>query len=133
MAKSPPLEFFKSKSDVLLKDTVFQTGRSLMLCVKQEGSVEHRGSPSGITNHKLELFFCNEPDSLGKIERKFCYQSWKLCCFNRQSGKVKQSIIYRERHYLLLSQLIPFDQLSLACLEFFFPAISIYIIKYFLS
>lgn len=66
-----------------------------MLCVKQEGRVEHRGSPSGITNHKLESFFCNEPDSLGEIERKFSYQSWKLCCCNRQSGKVKQSIIYR--------------------------------------
>lgn len=68
MAKSPALEFFKSKSDVFLKDIIFQTGRSLMLCVKQEGRLEHRSSPSGITNHKLELLFCNEPDSPWRIE-----------------------------------------------------------------
>lgn len=64
MAKSPSLEFCKSKSDVFLKDTVLQTGRSLMLCVEQEGGVEHCGSSSGITNHKLKLFFCNEPYTL---------------------------------------------------------------------
>ena len=132
MAKSPSLEFFKSKSDVFLKDIVFQTGRSLMLCVKQEGRLEHRSSPSGITNHKLELFFCNEADSLGITDRKFCHRNWKLRCWNRESGKVKQSIIYRERCYLLFHQLIQFDQLSLACLEFF-PAISIHLIKYFIS
>jgi len=39
-----------------------------MLCVKQEGGLEHPSSPSGIINHKQELFFCNEPDSLQRIE-----------------------------------------------------------------
>lgn len=124
MAKSPSLEFFKSKSDVFLKDIVFQTGRSLMLCVKQEGGLEHRSSPSGIMNHKLELFFCNESDPPRRIRKKFYHQNWKLRCYNRETGRVKQSIIYKERHYFLFNQLIHCDQLSLACLEFF-PAISI--------
>lgn len=126
MAKSPSLELFKSKSDVFLKDIVFQTGRSPMLCVKQEGRLQHHSSPSGITNHKLEVFFCNEPDSPGRIGRKFYHQNCKLHCWNRETGKVTQSIIYRERHYILFNQLLEFDQLSLACLEFF-PAISVLI------
>lgn len=80
MANSLSLEFLKSKSDAffffsffLSKDFIFQAGRSLMLCVKQEGGLEHHSSPSGVTNHNLELFFCNEQDSLGRSRMKICH------------------------------------------------------------
>lgn len=41
-----------------------------MLCVKQEGRLEHHSSPSGFANYKLELFFCNESDSPGESQKK---------------------------------------------------------------
>lgn len=101
-------------------------------CVKQEGGLEHHSSPSGVMNHNLELFFCNEQDSLGRSRRKICHWNQKLCCWKTDSEKVKQSTIYRQRCYLSFNPLIQFDQLSLACLEFL-PAICIHLIKYFIS
>lgn len=61
---------------LFLTDFLFLTGRSLMLCVKQEGGLEHHSSPSGVTIHKLELFLCNEEGLLGRSRSKLCHWNY---------------------------------------------------------